>query len=255
MGAQNRVWSGALLSLTEWKATPTCQGGLLQSARQHSRAELQKNMDMKHSDQVFHLLSFYPPGGQLLCSVMDSISSPRCSDWCTWHNPEHLFVYKDCNGVLWVYVYVCNMGKVLESKGPSAGMGLNQWPLLSDSQLWNVLCASTSSSQEDLPMSEPTPSRADRQHPNNVPTMQPFQASERHSRFFINVIPVSLWTWILKSVQKRIPIVPFMLHEFEQYDSPHFFPLQTNLWQADHPPSGPLPTHVSQTVFHSHIHI
>ncbi len=85
MGAQNRVWSGALLSLTEWKATPTCQGGLLQSARQHSRAELQKNMDMKHSDQVFHLLSFYPPGGQLLCSVMDSISSPRCSDWCTWH--------------------------------------------------------------------------------------------------------------------------------------------------------------------------
>lgn len=29
MGAQNRVWSGALLSLTVWKATPTCQGGLL----------------------------------------------------------------------------------------------------------------------------------------------------------------------------------------------------------------------------------
>lgn len=78
------------------------------------------------------------------------------------------------------------MGKVLESKGPSARMGLNQWPLLSDSQLWNVLCASTSSSQDDLPMSEPTPSSwytASKQ-------FNSFQASEWHSRFFINLLPV-----------------------------------------------------------------
>lgn len=120
--------------------------------------------------EVFHLThnpempllfmcSFFPPtvslvvfkGGEHLVAPVQSLVSaltdvlgtswaPLCLQW--------LF--------LWAYICVCNMGKVLESKGPSGGMRLIQWPLLCESQLWNVLCAPTSGSQDDLPMSAPT---------------------------------------------------------------------------------------------------
>lgn len=144
------------------------------------------------------------------------------------------------------------MGKVLESKGPSARMGLNQWPLLSDSQLWNVLCASTCSSQDDLPMSEPTPSSwytASKQ-------FNSFQASEWHSRFFINLLPV-LGSFELESKAWNLYKSIFTLFLYAPWAwtiwSPLFFSL-TNKPLGSRPPSVRPPSHtrLADSVWFTH---
>lgn len=166
MGAQSWVWSGALLSLTVWKATPTCQGGLLSTA---SKPAQRVSASEEHADQVVHLLSFYTPTGWLLCWWwMESYRH-----WCSWQVLSTSLCTKIVMAFSESMTMCATWERSLYQKAPVLG-----WVWISDP------CSLTHSCGMFFVL-QPVAARricqclnphhpADAQHPNNAPTMQCF---------------------------------------------------------------------------------
>ena len=71
--------------------------------------------------------------------------------WTIWKHLNKWGVsFQGILGALCVWVYVCKDGKCpLNQRGSSANLELSQWPLSSDSQPRNALCATISSREEE----------------------------------------------------------------------------------------------------------